>query len=291
MKRLPAVSAFALALLLLQPMTASANMAAPENPDVGSSITFQRNDVLAVTGEVLDITVTGSTAEITAAYSMVNVTNESISTPVMFLAPNTGDGSVEVMVDGKSIPFSIGEYILDYSIKADPQEWRYAVLSSGTDADPQGERVDGISFQLDFGPGQASEVTVSYPYRLGGYPDYDWNVKRGEIDYYLAPAAMWQDFQSLTINLYLDSDMPVVKESSVPFEKVGSRTYQYRSDSLPKGNLEIEIDQNKFQEALSTLLNPYLLAFAAFLAPPILVVIAVIVGIKIIVKKAGKSKK
>lgn len=84
--------------------------------------------------------------------------------------------------------------------------------------------------------------------------------------------------------------MPVITESSVPFEKVGSRTYQYRSDTLPKGNLEIEIDQNQVQEVLSTLRNPYLLAFAAFLAPPVLVVIAVIVGIKIIVKKAGKSK-
>ena len=290
MKRLPAVSAFALALLLLQPMTASANMAAPKNPDVGSSITFQRNDALAVTEEVLDITVTGSTADIAAAYSMVNVTNEPVSTPVMFLAPNTGDGNVEVTVDGESIPFSIGEYILDYSIKADPQEWRYAVLSSGTDADPKGERVDGISFQLDFGPGQASEVTVSYPYRLGGYPDYDWNVKRGEIDYYLAPAAMWQDFQSLTINLYLDSDMPVVKESSVPFEKVGSRTYQYRSDSLPKGNLEITIDESGIQEFFSAFRNPYALFFAAFLVPPVLLVIAVIVVVKIIMKKVRKSK-
>ena len=54
------------------------------------------------------------------------------------------------------------------------------------------------------GAGTGFAVTVSYPYRLGGYPDYDWNVKRGEILYYLAPAALWQDFQSLTINLYLD---------------------------------------------------------------------------------------
>ena len=80
-------------------------MAAPEKPDVGSAITFQRNDALAVTEEVLDIKVTGSTADITATYSMVNVTQEPVSTPVMFLAPNTGDGHVEVTVDGEPLPF------------------------------------------------------------------------------------------------------------------------------------------------------------------------------------------
>lgn len=291
MKRLPAVSAFALALLLLQPMPVFANMAAPKDPDVGTSITFEQNDALAVTEEVLDITVTGSTANITAAYSMHNVTNEPVSTPVMFLAPNTGDGSVEVTVDGEAVPFSMDTYTLTYYKELEAEDWRYAMLKYGSSKVPDEEQLVGISFQLDFGPGEAGEVIVSYPYRLGGYPDYAWDVKRGEIRYYLAPAALWQDFQSLTINLALDSDMPVVTRSSVPFEKVGSRTYQYCSDTLPKENLEIEIDQNKFQEALSTLRNPYLLAFAAFLAPPILVVVAVIVGIKIIVKKAGKSKK
>ena len=288
MKRLPAVSAFALALLLFQPIPVFANMAAPKDPDVGSSITFERNDALAVTEEVLDITVTGSTADITAAYSMTNVTNETVSTPVMFLAPNTGDGSVEVMVDGEAVPFSMDTYTLTYYQELGAEDWRYAMLNYGSSHVPGEEQLVGISFQLDFEPEEAGEVVV---YRLGGYPDYAWDVKRGEILYYLAPAALWQDFQSLTINLYLDSDMPVVTESSVPFEKVGSRTYQYRSDTLPKGNLEIEIDQNQVQQALSTLRNPYLLSFAAFLIPPLLVVIAIIIGLKILVKKRKKPQK
>lgn len=291
MKRLPAVSAFVLALLLLQPMPIFANMAAPKDPDLGTTITFEQNDALAVTEEVLDIKVTGSTADITATYSMVNVTQEPVSTPVMFLAPNTGDGDVEVTVDGEGVPFSLETYTLTYYKELEAEDWRYAMLNYGAKNAPREELVSGVSFQLDAEPGQAFEVTVSYPYRLGGYPDYNYNVKRGEILYYLAPAALWQDFQSLTINLHLDSDMPVVTQSSVPFEKVSSRTYQYCSDTLPKGNLEIEIDQNKFQEALSTLLNPYLLGFAAFLVPPLLVVIGVIVGMKILIKKHKKSKK
>ena len=290
MKRLPAVSAFALALLLLQPMTAFANMAAPEKPDVGSAITFQRNDALAVTEEVLDIKVTGSTADITATYSMVNVTQEPVSTPVMFLAPNTGDGHVEVTVDGEPLPFSTDQYCLTYNTQIETEDWRYAVLTDNPEVSPNERTVDGVSFQLDAEPGQAFEVTVSYPYHLGGYPDYDYNVKRGEILYYLAPAALWQDFQSLTINLYLDEGMPVIKESSVDFRKVDTRVYQYQSDSLPQGNLEISIDESGIQEFFSSFRNPYTLFFVSLIAPPVLLITAAIVGIKIIMKKVKKSK-
>ena len=290
MKRLSAVSALALILLLLRPVPASANMAAPADPDVGSSITFERNDALAVTEEVLDIRVTGATAEITAVYSMVNVTDQPVSTPVMFLAPNTGDGGVEVKADGACVPCSIEQYVLDHAAQITAQDWRYAVLSRDADADPDGERVDGISFQLDFGPGEAYEVSVSYPYRLGGYPAYDYNVKRGEILYYLSPAALWRDFQSLTINLYLDRDMPVLASSNLDFEEVGPRTYQYRSDSLPEGELDIQIDQNEFQEFIGTLRSPYLLLYLIFLGPIVLLVAAIIV-VPVVIRRQAKGSR
>lgn len=290
MKRLPAVSAFALALLLLQPMTAFANMAAPKDPDLGTTITFEQNDALAVTEEVLDIKVTGSTADITATYSMVNVTQEPVSTPVMFLAPNTGDGDVEVTVDGEGVPFSLETYTLTYYKELEAEDWRYAMLSYGAKNAPREELVSGVSFQLDAEPGQAFEVTVSYPYRLGGYPDYDWNVKRGEILYYLAPAALWQDFQSLTINLYLDEGMPVIKESSVDFRKVDTRVYQYQSDSLPQGNLEITIDESGAQEFFSAFRNPYSLFYMYIFGPPLLLIIAIIVAVNWIRRKRRESK-
>ena len=208
----------------------------------------------------------------------------------MFLAPNTGDGSVEVTVDGKSILFSVDTYTLTYYQDLEAEDWRYAMLNYGAKNAPGEELVCGISFQLDAEPGQAFEVVVSYPYRLGGYPDYDWNVKRGEIEYYLAPAALWQDFQSLTINLYLDEGMPVLKESSVEFRKIDTRIYQYQSDSLPEGNLTITIDESGAQEFFSSFRNPYTLFFVVYFLPPILLVIAVIVVIRIIIKKVRKSK-
>ena len=291
MKPLHAVSALALTLLLLSPIPASANMAAPADPDIGSSITFERNDALAVTEEVLDIRVTGSTAEITATYSMVNSTDQPVSTPVMFLAPNTGDGSVEVTADGVSVPCFTDQYVLNYTTKVETEDWRYAVLTNGDVADVGGQTVEGISFQLDFGPGETCEVSVSYPYRLGGYPDYDYNVKRGTIRYYLAPAAMWRDFQDLTINLYLDRDMPVLAGSNLDFEKVGTRTYQYRSDSLPEGNLEIRVDQNWFQEFIGILRSPYLKMYLLFFSPVLLVIAAVIVVPILLVRRARRSKR
>lgn len=291
MKPRHAVSVLALTLLLLPPLPASANMGPPADPDVGSSITFERNDALAVTEEVLDIRLTGSTAEITATYSMVNSTDQPVSTPVMFLSPNTGDGSVEVTADGVSVPCSTDQYVLNYTTKVKTEDWRYAVLTNGDVADRDGQKVDGISFQLDFGPGEAYEVSVSYPYRLGGYPDYDYNVKCGKILYYLAPAAMWQDFQSLTINLYLDRDMPVLDDSNLDFEKVGTRTYQYQSDSLPEGNLEIWVDQNQFQEFIGILRSPYLKLYLLFFGPVILVIAAVIVVPILLARKARRSRR
>lgn len=284
MKALRTVSALALTLLLLQPIPVSANMAAPKDPDIGSSITFQRSDALAVTEEVLDITVTGSTAQITAAYTMTNITQEAVSTPVMFLAPNTGDGSVEVTLDGEALSWSVDQYALSFGSEVETEDWRYAVLTFGGEGNLSGEMVDAITFQLDFDPGETSEVKVSYPYRLGGYPDYDWNVKRGVIYYYLTPAALWQDFQSLTINLYLDKDMPVIKDSSVPFEKVGTRTYQYTSDTLPQEDLSIFIDENGFQEMIGAIRNPYNRFLIPFLLPLVLGVIVLVVVMKAIAK-------
>ena len=54
---------------------------------------------------------------------------------------------------------------------------------------------------MDFEPGETCDVVVSYTYALGGYPGYDFNVKRGELRYYLTPAALWNGFEDLTIDL------------------------------------------------------------------------------------------
>ena len=132
---------------------------------------------------------------------------------------------------------------------------------------------------------------VSYTYRLGGYPDLDFNAKRGEIVYYLTPAAMWKDFRQLTINVYLDEDMPVITSSNLDFEKVGKRTYQHVSDTLPEEDLRITIDENWMQNISSTLRSPYLgmyLSMASCFCIPVILLITVLLLVRRYRKNRGR---
>ena len=276
MKKASLIFAFVLVFALSIPQVAYANMAAPREADIGSSITFEKNDAVSVLSEVLDITVDGSEADIVATYKMKNTTDESISTQSMFLSPNIKNSGVKVLVNDKDTSYTVENYALNYDTEIKTNDWQYVVLTDDEIASRNEEQtVDTITFEMDFTPNEEYDVIVSYRYRLGGYPDYDFNVKKGTIKYYLAPAAMWKDFSNLTINLYLDKDMPVVTSSNLKFEKVGTRTYQYISDKLPEENLEIVIDENWWQNISSTLRSPYLPMTLMMFSPFILIALAV----------------
>lgn len=289
MKKVILTFAFVLIFALLVPQTVYANMAAPREADIGSSITFEKNSELSVLSEVLDITVKGSVADIVATYRMKNTTGESVSTKSMFLSPNINNSGVKVIVNGKDTAFTAEKYALHYDTEIVTNDWRYAVLTDDdTVSYDEEQTVDTITFEMSFAPNEEYNVSVSYSYRLGGYPDYDFDAKRGEIEYYLAPAIMWKDFSNLTINLYLDKDMPVLKSSSLKFEKVSARTYRYVSDKLPEENLKIVIDENWWQNIFSSLRSPYLLMSLMPFSPFILIALAVII---FAVWRARKKKK
>ena len=276
MKKISLIFAFVLVFALSIPQVAYANMAAPEEADIGSSITFENNDAVSVLSEALDITVNGSEADIVATYKMKNTTDESISTQSMFLSPNIESSGVKVVVNDKDTSFTVETYALNYDTEIKTDDRQYVVLTDDEIASRNEEQtVDTITFEMDFAPNEEYDVIVSYRYRLGGYPDYDFNAKKGVIKYYLAPATMWKDFSNLTINLYLDKDMPVVTSSNLKFEKLGTRTYQYISDKLPEENLEIVIDENWWQNIFSTLRSPYLPMTLMMFSPFILIVLAV----------------
>lgn len=293
MKVIPRKLAALCPLLLLLFLTpkAHANMAAPANPEVGTAITFEKNQELAVTSEVLDITVKGSKAEIVATYAMENTADRQVFTPAMFLSPNVEAGNVTVLVDGQEVPVVVESYALGGVTQIATQDWRYVVLDGETAAVDQGQTVDAIAFDLAFEPGQEYDVVVSYTYRLGGYPDYDYNVKRGTLEYYLRPAALWKDFSNLTIHLHLGEDMPVLRDSSLEFERVGPRTYQYVSDTLPEENLYISVDQSWWQEVVSTFKSPYLALYAMYFVP-VIVVAVVCVGVVVwMARRAARRNK
>ena len=266
------------------------NMAAPADADVGSSITFPQNQAVAVLSEILDITVHGAKAEISATYHLKNTTGNPVSTPAMFLSPNIEDSGTAVVVNSREAPFTVESYGLNYSTTIETDQWQYIVLTE--DPEITGEQtVDAITFTMDFAPEEEYDVMVSYTYRLGGYPDLDFNAKRGEIVYYLTPAAMWKDFGQLTINVYLDEDMPVITSSNLDFEKVGKRTYQHVSDTLPEEDLRITIDENWMQNISSTLRSPYLgmyLSMAACFCIPVILLITVLLLVRRYRKNRGR---
>lgn len=285
------ITAFLLTALLALAAAcpALANMAAPRPSDVGTTVTFEKNQDIAVTTETLDIRVEGAKAQIRAEYTMKNTAGEQISTPAMFLCPDQEEGSVRVTAREEPLEFLVEEYALSYDSRVETESWEYAVLSSGELASPNGETVWAISFQLDFDPEEEYTVSVEYTYALGGYPEYDFDVKDGRIEYYLLPAAGWKDFGSLTINLYLDKDMPVIASSSLPFEKVGTRTYQYVSQGLPEEDLSITIEENGFQKIFSTLRNPYLRMMVLLFAPFVLVAAGVVLLV-VLIRRKRKTK-
>ena len=252
------------------------NMAAPAEPDVGTAITLEQNETLAVKSEVLDIVIEGSTAQITATYQMENQSDEAVKTRSMFLSPNVEEAGVQVVADGQLLACQTECYALSYNTQIGVEEWRYAVLTDVGESPQVGKpMVEAILFDLKFEPRETYDVIVSYRYRLGGYPEYDFNVKCGELHYYLTPAAMWNGFEDLTINLTLGKDMPALESSSLKFEKVGKRSYRYYSDALPKEDLRITVDENWLQNLFSTLRSAYLHMMIRTAAPFILIMVLV----------------
>ncbi len=277
MKKLNLNMMVTLCMIMLLPTIVYANMAEPKDSDIGSSITFEHNNEIAVLSEVLDIMVTGTQAEITATYTMKNTTDGRISTSSMFVSPNIEQSRTEIYVDDKLVNFEHQSYCLEYDTELTTKDWQYVVLTDREVLEDDSETVDTVSFDMTYEANEQYNVVVSYTYNLGGYPDYDFNAKRGEIYYYLAPATMWKDFESLTINLYLDEDMPIITHSNLKFEKVGNRTYQYVSDTLPTENLEITIDENWFQNIFSTLRSPYFLMMLKIFSPFIVITVVIII--------------
>lgn len=145
--------------------------------------------------EVLDIAVDDSEADIVATYKMKNTTDDSISTQSMFLSPNIKNGGVKVVVNDKDTSFTVKSYALNYDTEIETEDWQYVVLTNEAISISNNEQtVDSITFGMDFAPNEEYDVVVSYTYRLSGYPDNNSDAKMGRIKYYLAPAAMWNDF-------------------------------------------------------------------------------------------------
>ncbi|MEG2002515.1 MAG: hypothetical protein RR107_05425 [Clostridia bacterium] len=275
------------------PIVAYANMAAPKDPGVASNITFEKNDSVAVKSEILNIVVKGSFTEITAEYHMKNTTDKDIAITSMFLSPNIeNQKKVSVSANGVSLDYKKETYNVNYNTEIKEENGKYIVVESDT-MGALVDKVDTIEFVIPFKANEEVVVSVNYVSSLGGYPDNDFDAKRGEIEYYLPIASYWKDFSDLTINLTLDEGLPVLQSSNLEFKKLEKNIYQYKSNELPKENLKIMIDQSIWQKFVSSFNSPYqkmvftvLTIFACGLA---IVIITPIVIVKA-VKRAKKRR-
>ncbi len=275
----------AVVLAFAAPQTAYANMGAPAESDIASTITFEKNNEIAVLSETLDITVMGEKANIRAYYVMKNTAETAVKTPVMFVSPNIEENGTTVQVNGENIDYTSEHYYLSTHTPIRIDDWKFKIL---TNNNPENrEEVDTVNFELSFEPGEEVSVMVSYTYSLGGYLEQQGGSKYGFIEYYLTPANSWKDFENLTINLYLDETFPVIGESNLEFNKIAPRTYQYISDTLPEENLTVQIGESFFPSLITKITNPYLL----ILLQPVILLVLAVAAVVLIIKFLKKKTK
>ena len=276
-------------LILCFPLNISANMAAPDSNDLATQITFQKNDDLVVTSEIIDIHFKETIANIDVKYKMKNINNSQVTTPSMFISPNIDGEAITIYANDKKLDYTAKEYYASYEY-LNTNDWQYVILEP-EHSNSLEVSVNTITFNLNFEPLEEYEVRVNYNYRLGGRANRDDDLKYATLEYFLTPAAMWKDFKNLEINLYLDESLPKLDYSSLKFENLGDRHYQYKANELPTENLNITLNQSGWQEFWSSFKNPYNYFYLIFYLPIILLAIIIIAIGVIIYKKRKKTTK
>lgn len=255
----------------------SANMAAPEENDIGTSITFKNNEDINITKEILDITITNDVASIKATYFMSNNKEYNVETESMFISPNYMDDNISVTKNDSNIKYTTKDLFYESRIdEVHVNDWEYVIFKKEEDSN-YGIKVQAIKFNLEFRALEESTIIVSYNSRLGGRPNLDNNLRYATFLYYITPANNWNDFKDLTINLELSPELPVISKSSLDFNKIEHNKYEYKSDTMPNVNLELELDQTRWQEFIGFFKNPYNTIYLYFIGTISLLIILIII--------------
>lgn len=105
--------------------------------------------------------------------------------------------------------------------------------------------MEAVSYEIPFEANGEVQLSVSYGYRLGGSSYRGQSTQR--FTYLLSPAAYWNDFSGITINLTLSGEMPYLVNSSLPFRQVSDGVFVYESDTLPTAELELVAGNTPFK--------------------------------------------
>ena len=128
-----------------------ANMAAPDNSDISTNITFKNNNDIAVTREVLNIKVNGALANIEVKYYMKNISDNAVSTKSMFISPNIENSNVEVKFNSEDVIYIAKEYYYNSNTVINVKEWEYVVFTEHY-SEKYDTKVQTINFELLFYP-------------------------------------------------------------------------------------------------------------------------------------------
>lgn len=276
------------------PTVALANAAAPDSTGVGSGVTFDTYYDIEVASEVLDIVFSNRTATVTATYTMVNLTDDSLEVDTMFILPaeDTGKGyKCTVIQDGNTLMYTTSNYIYaGYNTSLTLDDWQY-IVENGYEVDEYSMyelQIATVNYTMSFAPNATSTIVVSYDTQLGGEVSYSTTV---ELLYYLTPAQYWADFSDLTINLTLDELHPSLYtySTSLDFTQTGEYTYQYTSDTLPDTELTIVARESSIERANYSLLM--ILVFVALPVGIVAVIGAVIAVVIVIIVRSIRYKK
>ena len=291
MKKSKSVSVFALVVVLLifgaaclTPITtARANMAQPME-DRGSGILFDKHESVKVDSEVLNIKINKSEApksagyrraiaDMSAVYTMTNISAQQIDVNAMFLSPVYSQTETDYVItsDGKELEYTTEFFSSSHPFlkEDDITNWE-EILAAANPAENNGFMyVSAVSYSFGFEPGQTIELAVSYKYNINinnRHPNHT------VLRYFLTPAKYWQDFGSLTINLTLDKEQPVLVSSSLDFYKLSKGVYKHKSNGVPQSELTITAGASPLVYIL-----PWMLVIAV-VTLPIAVVILLIFG-------------
>lgn len=213
------------ALLVLAPLSASANMASPVQPGTPAGEPATALDGLRVVRETLRIDLTPLDrgrpfARIEAVYRIDNV-GEGRAVPLEFLALGGDLGAASVTLDGRPVA---AERVAAMAV---PPAWAAATTTPALDGDPAPYEADadlgapsGLRFTLSIPRGQ-HVVEVAYRVRLGSYDAGDHPNRVWQLAYSLAPARLWAGFGQLDVEVAVPEGWDAA--ASLPLRREGAR--------------------------------------------------------------------
>jgi len=218
---------------------AYANSAPPISSEDSSGIIFEKNQLVKIDSEVLDIKLGTAYAEITASYQMTNLTEESQVIKTLFISPflYEEDKNYVIMQDGIELSYQIEYFTTSIKNKKEDiiKNWEAVLANEQNAPTPFGtgsgyklyKNVSSNVIISSFNPTSyfITEETISYNILENNIiliPD-TWIITKETLDFVL-----WPDMQ--------------VTESDVQITEI-ENIYEYLYDS------GLEIFRNNYEEA------------------------------------------